>query len=299
MRLRALSRTGIDDEAYFLGEAEVVRRAIEAARYGATEVCVQAGLPGHEPTTGRLDGALCAPAAAIRDGVAAAQARWRAGGAAADGRNATTPPRSTRSRPRRWCTARRRRESIPAYVRRLRESGVTSLPGTSAEILDDGVRRSLARGRLSVARWFEVVSAAHDAGLPTSATLMYGHIEAPEHVARHLTQLRDHQLRRGAERARYGGGGVAGGGDAPAAGFTELVPLSFVAAVAPLWRDRATRERLRAHRGRRASRSCWCTRSQPAPARRDPPGAGVGAAGGDRLAPGAAALAGANEWAAC
>ena len=247
----AFSRTGIDDEAYFLGEAEVVRRAIEAARYGATEVCVQAGLPGHEPTTGRrFDGALYPRlAAAIRDGVAAAQARWRAGGAAADGRNATTPLAIHAFSPEEVVHgAAAARESIPAYVRRLRESGVTSLPGTSAEILDDGVRRSLARGRLSVARWFEVVGAAHDAGLPTSATLMYGHIEAPEHVARHLTQLRDHQLRRGAERARYGGGGVAGGGDAPA-GFTEIVPLSFVAAEAPLWRDRATRERLRARSG--------------------------------------------------
>jgi FO synthase subunit 2 len=96
----------------------------------------------------------------------------------------------------------------------LKREGIGSLPGTSAEILDDAVRRRLAGGRISTAEWIEVITTAHRIGIPTTATLMYGHIETPIERMRHLALLRELQERTG--------------------GFTEFVPLSFVHAEAPL-----------------------------------------------------------------
>ena len=115
------------------------------------------------------------------------------------------------------------RRSVPEMLDALKVAGVDSLPGTSAEILDDGVRRRLAAARLSSGEWCEVVRAAHAAGLPTTATMMYGHVETAAEVAAHLQTLRDVQA---VAVARGGPGRI-----------TEFVPLSFVAAEAPLFAE--------------------------------------------------------------
>jgi FO synthase subunit 2 len=104
--------------------------------------------------------------------------------------------------------------SLADYLSELKREGIGSLPGTSAEVLDDGVRRRLAGGRITTAEWIEVITTAHRVGIPTTATLMYGHIETPLERMRHIQLLRELQERTG--------------------GFTEFVPLSFVHAEAPL-----------------------------------------------------------------
>ncbi len=97
---------------------------------------------------------------------------------------------------------------LPEYLAWLKEAGLGTIPGTAAEILDDSVRNVLAPRKLMTARWVEIVSAAHAAGLRSSSTIMYGHIERPEHVAAHLDLLRSVQKQTG--------------------GFTEFVPLGFI-----------------------------------------------------------------------
>jgi FO synthase len=94
------------------------------------------------------------------------------------------------------------------YLGWLVEAGLDTMPGTAAEILDDEVRRVISPNKLRRDRWVEIVTAAHEIGLRSTSTLMYGHIETPEHVARHLELLREIQKRTG--------------------GFTEFVPLGFI-----------------------------------------------------------------------
>jgi len=94
------------------------------------------------------------------------------------------------------------------YLRWLKDAGLGTLPGTAAEILDDSVRNVISPNKLKTARWIEIIEAAHAVGLPSTSTLMYGHIETPRHVANHLALLRDIQKRSG--------------------GFTEFVPLGFI-----------------------------------------------------------------------
>jgi FO synthase subunit 2 len=106
--------------------------------------------------------------------------------------------------------------TIREYLRELKAAGVGSLPGTAAEILDDDLRDRISPGRIRTAQWIEVVTTAHDLGIPTTSTMMFGHAETPAHQARHLVLLRDLQRRSG--------------------GFTEFVPLSFVHTEAPMWR---------------------------------------------------------------
>jgi FO synthase len=105
--------------------------------------------------------------------------------------------------------------SIREFLEAAREAGVDSLPGTAAEILDDEVRWVLTKGKLPTAQWLEVVTTAHSIGLPTTSTMMYGHVDAPHHWAAHLLLLRRTQLESG--------------------GFTEFVPLPFVHTNAPLY----------------------------------------------------------------
>lgn len=105
--------------------------------------------------------------------------------------------------------------SLVDYLRRLKEAGLGSLPGTAAEILDDEVRDVLCKGKLSTDQWVAAVEAAHSVGLKTTSTIMYGHIDHPRHWARHLLVLRDLQARTG--------------------GITEFVALPFVAMEAPLF----------------------------------------------------------------
>ncbi len=105
--------------------------------------------------------------------------------------------------------------AVGDYLDRLRGAGLGSLPGTAAEILDDEVRAVLCPDKLSTAQWLAIVEAAHRRGLRTTATIMFGHIDRPEHWARHLLHIRDLQERTG--------------------GFTEFVPLPFVHMEAPLY----------------------------------------------------------------
>jgi FO synthase subunit 2 len=186
----AFSRTGRSEEAYYLDTAEVVRRAREAREMGASEVCIQAGLPPRAQARLYLD-----LLAAVRAEVPELHV------------HAFSPEEVKYG-------AELMGLSLRDYLGELKEAGIGSLPGTSAEILDDGVRKRLAGGRISTADWIAVIKTAHGLGIPTTATLMYGHIETPLQRMQHLALLREIQLETG--------------------GFTEFVPLSFVHAEAPL-----------------------------------------------------------------
>jgi len=104
--------------------------------------------------------------------------------------------------------------SIPDYLAELRDAGLGSLPGTAAEVLDDEVRDVLCPDKVSTDQWLDIMRAAHKVGLRSTATIMFGHVDQPIHWARHLLRLRNLQKETG--------------------GFTELVPLPFVAAEAPI-----------------------------------------------------------------
>jgi FO synthase len=103
------------------------------------------------------------------------------------------------------------------YLRMLKEAGLGTLPGTAAEILDDGVRHQIERIKLKVDQWVEVIKTAHGLGIRTTSTMMYGHTETKEHWVRHLLLLRDIQKQTG--------------------GFTEFVPLGFVHQLTQLYRS--------------------------------------------------------------
>ena len=94
------------------------------------------------------------------------------------------------------------------YLQMLKEAGLGSVPGTAAEILDDEVRQSLSPNKLKVKQWIEIIRTAHQLGIPSTSTMMYGHTETPEHWVRHLLLLREIQQETG--------------------GFTEFVPLGFI-----------------------------------------------------------------------
>jgi FO synthase subunit 2 len=188
----AFSRDFREEEGYFLPEEEIVRRAREAWDLGATEVCVQAGLPPKMEGDFyiRLTRALKEAVPEIHiHGFSPEEVLY---GVIRSGR------------------------SIREYLAELRAAGVGSLPGTAAEILDDEVRDRIAPGRIRTAQWIEVITTAHELGIPTTSTMMFGHVETAAHQARHLILLRDLQRRSG--------------------GFTEFVPLSFVHTEAPMWR---------------------------------------------------------------
>jgi FO synthase subunit 2 len=186
----AFSRTGRSEEGYFLGSDEIVRRVLEAQEVGATEVCIQAGLPPDATPTLYLDLLTAVKRAAPRVHVHAfspEEVKYGAG---------------------------LMKLSIVDYLQALKDAGLGSLPGTSAEILDDRVRKRLAGGRITTAEWIDVITSAHRIGLPTTSTIMYGHIESDLERMRHIDLLRSIQEDTG--------------------GFTEFVPLSFVHAEAPL-----------------------------------------------------------------
>jgi len=193
----AFSRTGVDHEGYFLPLDEILRRADEARSLGATEVCIQAGLPPNMP--GSLYESI---ARSIKErhpdmhihAFSPEEVMW---GAKCSG------------------------TTVLDFLLRLKDAGVDSLPGTSAEILDNDLRKAVAKGRLSVEEWTHVVSTAHSLGFPTTATMMFGFCESPHHLAKHLVLLRDIQKK--AQESQQ-------------IGFTEFVPLGFVAAEAPMWK---------------------------------------------------------------
>ncbi len=180
------------DKPYILPEEEVAQRAVQAAANGATEVCLQGGI--HPSYTGDTYlGILQAVKRACPTmHVHAFSPLEVSSGAATLGL------------------------SLRDYLWQLKESGLGSLPGTAAEILDDEVRALICPDKLMTAEWLEVVGTAHEVGLPTTATIMFGHLDRTEHWARHLLAIRRLQERTG--------------------GFTEFVPLPFVHMEAPLYK---------------------------------------------------------------
>jgi FO synthase subunit 2 len=190
----AFSRDHREEEGYLLPVPEVVRRAREAWDLGATEVCIQAGLP--PKLDGRFYIDLCR---AIKAEVPALHL------------HAFSPEEVL------YGTV---RSGLPVreYLGELKAAGLGTLPGTSAEILDQDVRDLIARGRITVRQWIEIVTTAHALGIRTTSTIMYGHVETPAHWVRHLALLRSIQKDTG--------------------GFTEFVPLSLIHTEAPMWAKR-------------------------------------------------------------
>lgn len=187
----AFSRDHREEQGYFLPLNEILRRACEAWDLGASEVCIQAGLPP------KMDGSLYVDLTrAIKAELPDMHIHGFSPEEVAYG-------------------AVRARASIEDYLRALQDAGVGSLPGTSAEVLDQGVRDRIAPGRITVERWLEVITTAHRIGLPTTSTIMFGHVETNLQRAAHLGLLRDIQKATG--------------------GFTEFVPLSFVHEEAPMF----------------------------------------------------------------
>jgi FO synthase len=179
--------------AYQLSLDEIARRAVEARDRGATEVCLQGGI--HPAFTGET---YLAIARAVHE--AAPELNIHAFSPLEVSHGAHTLGLS-----------------ISDFLWRLRDVGLTSLPGTAAEVLDDRVRRIICPDKLDSRAWLSVLKSAHDIGLPTSSTLMFGHVETPDSWALHLLALRKLQSRTG--------------------GITEFVPLPFVHMGAPLYRD--------------------------------------------------------------
>ncbi len=177
---------------YDLAIEEITRRAGEAWARGATEVCMQGGI--HPDYTGET---YLEIAGAVKRALPDLHV------------HAFSPLEVTQG-------ARTLGLTIDAFLERLAAAGLGSLPGTAAEILDDEVRAALCPDKLSTEAWLDVVERAHAAGLRTTATIMYGHIDGPRSWARHLLRLRALQARTG--------------------GFTEFVPLPFVHMEAPIYR---------------------------------------------------------------
>jgi FO synthase subunit 2 len=187
----AFSRDHREEEGYLLPIAEVVRRAREAWELGATEVCIQAGLPP------KLDGRFYIDLT-------------RALKAALPGLHlhAFSPEEVLYGSVRSGLP-------IKEYLAELKDAGLGTLPGTSAEILDQEIRDRIARGRITVDQWVEVITSAHALGIRTTSTIMYGHVETAAHWVRHMALLRAIQKDTG--------------------GFTEFVPLSLIHSEAPMY----------------------------------------------------------------
>jgi FO synthase len=173
-------------DAYEHSEAEFVRRVEEAIEFGATEICMQSGIHPHW-TIDDYEGWLRL----------AKRTAWRAG---TDVHLHAYSPMEVH-----FMAADLPLDEVFA---RLKGAGLGSTPGTAAEVLDDGVRERISPNKLPVARWVEVIEACHAAGLRSTVTVMFGHIEEPWELAEHMLVVRELQQRTG--------------------GFTEFVPLSFI-----------------------------------------------------------------------
>lgn len=190
-RFCAFAQRKGDADAYSLSAPQVADRAWEAHVAGATEVCMQGGIDPELPVNG------------YADLVRAVKARVPSMHV-----HAFSPMEITNG-------VNKSGLSIREWLTSLREAGLDTIPGTAAEILDDEVRWVLTKGKLPTSMWIEVVSTAHEVGLRSSSTMMYGHVDSPRHWVGHLNVLRDIQDRTG--------------------GFTEFVPLPFVHQSSPLY----------------------------------------------------------------
>jgi 7,8-didemethyl-8-hydroxy-5-deazariboflavin synthase CofH subunit len=180
----AFSRGPRESDTYFLSLDEVAQKATEAWRIGATEVCIQGGLPHGLPPFHYRD-----ILRAVKRAVPGMHIHAFSPMEIVYGVELTGMP-------------------LEDYLCMLRDNGLDTLPGTAAEILDDDVRFVLSRNKLSTAQWKQVIRTAHGCGIRSTSTLMYGHVESPEHWVNQLLLLREMQ-----QQTR---------------GFTEFVPLGFV-----------------------------------------------------------------------
>ena len=180
----AFSRGPREADAYFLSPQGVAAKAAQAREQGATEVCIQGGLPHGLPPFYYRDLLL-----AVKRAVSDMHIHAFSPMEIVHGVELTGMP-------------------LTDYLCMLRDSGLDALPGTAAEILDDEVRHVLSRNKLSTGQWREVITTAHGCGIRSTSTLMYGHIETPEHWVNQLLLFREIQAATG--------------------GFTEFVPLGFV-----------------------------------------------------------------------
>ena len=190
-RFCAFAQRRTDADAYTLSLEQVGDRAAEAWQAGATEVCMQGGIHPDLPGTAYFDIATEVKGRCPDLHVHAFSPMEVANGAARTGLG------------------------VREWLERATQAGVDSLPGTAAEILDDDVRWVLTKGKLPAAAWIEVITTAHGLGIPTTATMMYGHVDTPAHWVGHLRVIRGIQERTG--------------------GFTEFVLLPFVHANAPIY----------------------------------------------------------------
>jgi len=173
-----------DETAYFLSLDQVAQKAREAEGWGATEVCIQGGLPRNLPPFYYRD---------ILRAVKSATPNMHC--------HAFSPMEMVYG-------VELTHMPMREYLLMLKENGLDTLPGTAAEILDDRVRLVLSRNKLTTGQWREVIETAHQCGIRSTSTMMYGHAETPEHWVNQLLLLREIQSRTG--------------------GFTEFVPLGFI-----------------------------------------------------------------------
>src|SRR5664279_519415 len=173
-----------DETAYFLSLDEVAQKCREAEQWGATEVCIQGGLPRNLPPFYYRD-----ILRAVKSATPKMHAHAFSPMEMVYGVELTDMP-------------------LREYLLMLKENGLDTLPGTAAEILDDSVRHVLSRNKLTTAQWREVIETAHQCGIRSTSTMMYGHRETPEDWVNQLLLLREIQSRTG--------------------GFTEFVPLGFI-----------------------------------------------------------------------
>lgn len=188
----AFSRDFREEESYFLPTEEIVRRAKEAHQLGATEVCIQAGLP--PDMEGDLYENICRE---IKKEIPDIHI------------HGFSPEEILYG-------ASRSGVSIEEFLKRMKDAGVNTLPGTSAEILDQQLRDKISPGRISVKDWEKVIKTAHKMKINTTSTMMFGHLETAEDRVKHIAKLREIQKETG--------------------GFTEFVPLNFVHTEAPMYK---------------------------------------------------------------
>ncbi|MEV7600401.1 bifunctional FO biosynthesis protein CofGH [Kitasatospora sp. NPDC089797] len=190
-RFCAFAQRRTDADAYTLSLSQVAERAAQAWEVGATEVCMQGGIHPDLPGTAYFD-----IARAVKERVPGIHV------------HAFSPMEVVNG-------ATRTGLSIRDWLQQAKESGLDTIPGTAAEILDDEVRWVLTKGKLPAATWVEVVTTAHDLGIRSSSTMMYGHVDTPAHWLGHLRLLAEIQQRTG--------------------GFTEFVTLPFIHTNAPVY----------------------------------------------------------------
>ena len=188
----AFSRDFREEEGYFLPTEEIVRRAKEAHQLGATEVCIQAGLPPDMKKD--LYENICRE---IKKEIPDIHI------------HGFSPEEILYG-------ATRSEISIEEFLKRMKEAGVNTLPGTSAEILDQKLRDKISPGRISVKDWEKIIKSAHKMGINTTSTMMFGHLETLEDRVKHIVKLREIQKE--------------------TEGFTEFVPLNFIHTEAPMYK---------------------------------------------------------------